>query len=203
MAKLTLLKITLCFSSAVCFTLCGLAQSEKTPVVKSPSSNAEKRLSKEYQKWLDEDVRWIVRAEERDAMYLLGSGEEREQFVIQFWLRHDPTPDTKENEFREEHYRRLAYSNDHFAAKIAGGKTDRGGIYVLYGKPDEVISQSPDQGNHPAYPIEIWKYRSLAYGRGTDVELRFVDRCRCNDYELQPSGIPNLLDPPPIPLDER
>ena len=69
----------------------------------------------------------------RKAFKRLKTDEEREQFIEQFWLRRDPTPDTDENEFKEEHYRRIAYANEHYASGIPGWKTDRGRIYIMYG----------------------------------------------------------------------
>ena len=77
-------------------------------------------LSKTYKKWLDEDVRWIITDEEKSAFMQLSNDEERDQFIEAFWQRRDPTPDTEENEFKEEHYRRIAYANEHYAAGIPG-----------------------------------------------------------------------------------
>ena len=90
-------------------------------------------MGKTYRKWLDEDVRWIITDEERSAFMQLSNDEERDQFIEAFWQRRDPTPDTEENEFKEEHYRRIAYANEHFAAGIPGWKTDRGRIYIVFG----------------------------------------------------------------------
>ena len=73
----------------------------------------------------------------RQAWKRLATDEEREQFIEQFWLRRDPTPDTAENEFKEEHYRRIAYANERYASGIPGWKTDRGRIYITFGPPDE------------------------------------------------------------------
>lgn len=94
-------------------------------------------LSPEYRKWLDEDVRWIVTPPERNELISLSSDEQRAQFVIAFWERRNPTPRSKENPFKEEHYKRLAFSNRHFAAGVAGWKTDRGRVYVVYGPPPD------------------------------------------------------------------
>src|SRR5208282_599225 len=90
-------------------------------------------LSKTYRKWLDEDVRWIITDQERSAFMQLSNDEERDQFIEAFWQRRDPTPDTEENEFKEEHYRRIAYANEHYAAGIPGWKTDRGRMYIVFG----------------------------------------------------------------------
>ena len=100
---------------------------------KQNSKSLKIELSKTYKKWLDEDVRWIITDEEQKAFKLLSNDEERDQFIEAFWQRRDPTPDTIENEFKEEHYRRMAYANEHFAAGIPGWKTDRGRMYIMYG----------------------------------------------------------------------
>ncbi len=150
-------------------------------------------LGKTYKKWLDEDVRWILTDEEREAFKKLSNDDERDAFIEQFWLRRDPTPDTIENEFKEEHYRRIAYANEHFAAGIPGWKTDRGRIYVLYGKPDETDAH-PSGGmyNRPieegggqtsTYPFETWRYRYLE-GLGQEIIIEFVDTCMCGEYHM-------------------
>jgi GWxTD domain-containing protein len=97
-------------------------------------------VSKVYKKWLDEDVRYIITDEEKTAFKQLSNDEERDNFIEAFWARRDPTPDTVENEYKEEHYARIAYANEHFAAGIPGWKSDRGRIYIMYGKPDEIDS---------------------------------------------------------------
>ena len=104
-------------------------------------------LSKTYRKWLDEDVHWIITDEERSAFMQLSNDEERDQFIEAFWQRRDPTPDTEENEFKEEHYRRIAYANEHFAAGIPGWKTDRGRMYIVFGPADEIDSH-PSGGSY-------------------------------------------------------
>jgi GWxTD domain-containing protein len=146
-----------------------------------------------WSQWLREDVAYIITSEERNAFLRLGTDPEREQFVEQFWLRRDPTPDTEENEFREEHYRRIAYANEQFASLVPGWKTDRGMIYIKYGPPDE-REQHPTGGtyNRPieegggtttVYPFEKWRYRSIE-GIGTDVYIEFVDPTRTGEYHM-------------------
>src|SRR5205823_1298911 len=153
----------------------------------------KQELGKTYKKWLDEDVRWIISDEERAAFKQLSNDEERDQFIEGFWQRRDPTPDTVENEFKEEHYARIAYANEHFAAGIPGWKTDRGRMYIMYGKPDEIESH-PSGGtyNRPmeegggetsTYPFETWRYRYLE-GIGQEIIIEFVDTCMCGDYHM-------------------
>ena len=152
-----------------------------------------KELGKTYKKWLDEDVRWIITDEERDAFKRLSNDEERDQFIEQFWLRRDPTPDTVENEYKEEHYRRIAYANEHFASGIPGWRTDRGRMYIMYGPADEIDShpsggyyqRTPEEGggSTSTYPFETWRYRYLE-GIGQQIEIEFVDPCMCGEYHM-------------------
>jgi len=150
-------------------------------------------LSKTYKKWLDEDVRWIITDEERSAFKQLSNDEERDQFIEAFWQRRDPTPDTVENEYKEEHYRRIAYANEHYAAGIPGWKTDRGRMYIIYGPPDEIESHpaggtydrpmEEGGGTTSTYPFEDWRYRYIE-DIGQEVIIEFVDTCQCGDYHM-------------------
>ena len=160
---------------------------------KSNEKALKQELSKEMKRWLDEDVRWIITDEEMSAFKQLSNDEERDQFIEQFWLRRDPTPDTVENEFKEEHYRRIAYANEHYQSGKAGFRTDRGRVYVIFGPPDEVEShptggyyQRPAEeggGATSTYPFEIWRYRYLE-DIGQEITIEFVDNCMCGDYHM-------------------
>jgi len=153
----------------------------------------QKEISKTYKKWLEEDVRWIITDEERAAFKQLSNDDERDQFIEQFWLRRDPTPDTAENEYKEEHYRRIAYANEHFAAGLPGWKTDRGRIYIMYGPADSIeahpaggIYDRPSEeggGTTSTYPFEKWHYRYIE-GIGQNIDIEFVDPCMCGDYHM-------------------
>ena len=160
---------------------------------KQNAKSLKVELSKTYKKWLDEDVRWIITDEEQKAFKLLSNDEERDQFIEAFWQRRDPTPDTIENEFKEEHYRRMAYANEHFAAGIPGWKSDRGRIYIMYGPADEIESH-PSGGSYErpmeegggetsTFPFEDWRYRYLE-DVGQEVIIEFVDTCMCGDYHM-------------------
>ena len=150
-------------------------------------------LHGEYKKWVDEDVRWIITDQEMQAFKSLSNDEERDQFIEQFWLRRNPNPDSPENEFREQHYQRIAYANEHFAAGKPGWRTDRGHIYIAYGKPDSIDSHpsggSYDRpmeeggGNTSTFPFETWHYRYLE-GIGDNIDIEFVDTCMCGDYHM-------------------
>ncbi|HTQ53691.1 MAG TPA: GWxTD domain-containing protein [Bryobacteraceae bacterium] len=167
------------------------------PLTEKQKRKREEKLRKEletpYKKWLNEDVVYIITDEEKTAFKRLQTDEEREQFIEQFWLRRDPTPDTEENEFKEEHYRRIAYANDHYASGIPGWKTDRGRIYIMYGPPDEIESH-PSGGTYErpmeegggetsTYPFEQWRYRYLE-GIGTNIIIEFVDPTMSGEYHM-------------------
>ena len=143
-----------------------------------------------YNKWVTEDVAYIISNEERAAYKNLQSNPEREHFIEQFWLRRDPTPGTPENEFKEEHYRRIAYANDHFAAAIPGWKTDRGRIYITYGPPDEKETH-PSGSEAQPYPYEQWLYHFIE-GVGTNVVIEFIDPNKTGEYRMttDPSATP-------------
>jgi GWxTD domain-containing protein len=167
------------------------------PLSEKQKKKKEEQLRKEletpYKKWLQEDVAYIITDEERTAFKRLQTDEEREQFIEQFWLRRDPTPDTVENEFKEEHYRRIQYANDHFASGIPGWKTDRGRIYIVFGPPDErdehpsggTYERPPEEGGGETttYPFEDWRYRYIE-GIGNDVTIEFVDPTMTGEYHM-------------------
>jgi GWxTD domain-containing protein len=169
---------------------------KRAPTAKQKRLNQKglkQELSKPYKKWLEEDVIWIITDEERAAFKQLSNDEERDNFIEAFWQRRDPTPDTEENEYKEEHYQRIAYSNEHFAAGVPGWKTDRGRIYIMYGKPDEIDSH-PSGGTYErpmeegggetsTFPFEDWRYRYLD-NIGQEIIIEFVDTCMCGEYHM-------------------
>ena len=160
---------------------------------KENAKSYKQELKGVYKKWLDEDVIWIISDEERAAFKQLSNDEERDQFIESFWQRRDPTPDTEENEYKEDHYRRIAYANEHFPAGIPGWKTDRGRIYIVFGPADEVESH-PSGGTYErpmeegggetsTFPFEQWRYRYIE-GIGQEIIIEFVDTCMCGDYHM-------------------
>ena len=164
---------------------------------KAEKKKSDRKLLKEldtpYRKWLEEDVVYIITGPERKAFLQLSTNEEREQFIEQFWRRRNSDPESPENAFKEEHYRRIAYANEHFASGIPGWRTDRGRIYITWGPPDEINShpsggsyeRTPEEGggNTSTYPFEQWRYRYLE-GIGNDVNLEFVDPTMSGEYHL-------------------
>ncbi len=134
-------------------------------------------VSEPYKNWLREDVAYIVTDQERVEFRNLVSDKQRDEFILAFWERRNPNPGSAENTFKEVHYRRLAYANQHFAAGVPGWKTDRGRIYIIYGPPNSVESHS---GITP--PSEIWHY--ALFEGCSDVALNFTDKNGIGDYVL-------------------
>jgi GWxTD domain-containing protein len=180
----------------------GRSSVQSPDLLKRPVTEKEKKkhakalkqeLSQTYKKWLTQDVIYIITPEERSAFKQLSNDEERDQFIEQFWARRNPDPDSQYNEYKEEHYRRIAYANEHFSAGLPGWKTDRGRIYIIWGAPDQLTTHptggtydrplEEGGGTTTTYPYEDWRYRYLP-GIGENVELEFVDQCSCGEYFL-------------------
>jgi GWxTD domain-containing protein len=173
-----------------------LAQKKSNDKGQDPSEkprNVKPELKKAYKDWLDKDVAYLITDDERKAFKKLETDDERERFIEEFWRRRDPDPDTDENEFREEYYERIAYANEHYASGIPGWKTDRGRIYITWGKPDEVETH-PSGGTYnresyegggstSTYPFERWFYRYLP-GVGSGIEIEFVDPTGSGEYRI-------------------
>jgi GWxTD domain-containing protein len=157
--------------------------------------NKERKIKREPDKafidWLRE-VEPILSASEVDAWKKLTSNEERERFIEYIWHSRDPDPDTEENEYREAYYERLAYVNEHFSSGIPGYKTDRGRVYLKFGKPDEVDSHpaggayqreaAEGGGSTSTYPFERWFYRNIPGRPGANIE--FVDPTGTGEYRV-------------------
>lgn len=187
-----------CYLSALAVmvlgTVAGFAQTPKpAPDVADKPRNVRTETKEVYKRWLENDVAYIITNDEKKAFKALATDEERENFIEQFWRRRDPNPDTEENEYREEYYERIAYANEKFASGIPGWKTDRGRVYIAWGKPDGIEShpsggsyQRPSYeggGSTTTYPFETWFYRNLE-GIGSGIEIEFVDPTGTGEYRL-------------------
>jgi GWxTD domain-containing protein len=180
-------------------TYVAQAQAPQTGIVGLQAAAA---LSVPYRKWLNEDVAYIITDGERAKYKSLQTDAEREQFIEHFWTVRDPTPDTAENEFKEEHYRRIAYANEHFASAIPGWKTDRGRIYITYGPPDEIdahpsggaYQKPPEEAQLISHrtdgasltttvPFEQWRYKYIQ-DVGNNIIIEFVDPGGKGEYRM-------------------
>ena len=165
------------FTAFLSVVLCGLTCS---------ASNV--KMSSTYRKWLNEDVCWMITPQEQSDFQQLSTDQQRDDFIRAFWVRRDPTPGTPENEFKDEHYRRLAFANEHFSSNVPGWRTDRGRIYILYGPPDSIESYGQGFGGANLVnsgllaPTFVWHYMKGPSGERT---FTFVDTCRCGEYKLE------------------
>src|SRR5579864_18201 len=169
----------------------------RAPIGKKEAKKRDKKLlhelGNEYRDWLEEDVVYIITKEERDAFLQLGTNEERDQFIETFFDRRNPDPESLTNSFKDEHYRRIAYANEHFSSGIPGWKTDRGHIYILWGPPDEIEAHptggtydrtmQEGGGSTTTYPWEKWRYRHME-DIGENVEIEFVDPSGSGEYHI-------------------
>ena len=177
------------------------AQDEPDPLKRQRSDKDEFKPQKElrqefkgaYKTWLDQDVAYIITDEERKAFKNLRNDEEREAFIEQFWLRRNPNPDSPDNEFREEHYRRIAVRQRALCRRQARMEDRPRPIYIAFGKPG-FIESHPSGGSYQrpmdegggetsTFPFETWHYRYLE-GIGDNIDLEFVDTCQCGDYHF-------------------
>ncbi len=171
----------------------GLAQEQPSQDPTQKVQKVKKEVKKVYSDWVNKDVAYIITGEEKNAFKKLANDEERENFIENFWRRRDPNPDTEENEYREEYYERIAYANEHYASGIPGWKTDRGRIYIAFGKPDGIESHPSGGGyDRPSYegggstttyPFETWFYRHLD-NVGEGIEIEFVDPTGTGEYRI-------------------
>jgi GWxTD domain-containing protein len=184
------------FFTASLFTILAAAKGQEAEDKKRQERQQQSRQEESedyYKKWLEEDVKYIITDQERDIFEKLSNQEERESFVEQFWFRRDPDPRTSANEFKQEHYRRIAFANEKFQSGKPGWMTDRGRVYIIHGEP-VYIERYPSGGPYMrkpwegggstyTYPFEVWLYRDIA-GIGDDVELEFVDPSFSGEYRL-------------------
>lgn len=136
---------------------------QKTQPQKKTSSRVQKKekepaLPDRYRKWLEEEVVYIITPVEKDIFLKLRTDRERDLFIEAFWKHRDPVPETEENEFKKEHYRRIEYANKYFGRESPkpGWKTDRGRFYIILGPPNDI--QRIDSKSE-VYDTEIWFYQ--------------------------------------------
>jgi GWxTD domain-containing protein len=193
----------------------GKKNADDNPKSKKDLKKLQKELATPYKKWLEEEVPYIISDEERSAFLELQNNEEREEFIEAFWQRRDPTPDTVENEFKEEHYRRIAYSNERFSSGKPGWMTDRGRTYIIWGPPDQLEYHNQGEpynrpmseggGQTVTYAYEDWTYRYME-GIGQNIVIEFVDPTGTGEFHMTmdpgekdamvnvPGGGPSMLE---------
>jgi len=181
--------------------------------VRAQLSDSEK-LNPAYLYWLDKDVRWIITDQERSDFLQLSNDVARNNFIEQFWMKRNPHPGSATNEFKAEHYPRIAYANAHFSEKnLVGSRTDRGTTYIVLGPPVKVILNPVSAADKSEPRSEVWHYQLFpdTYGdqceakfsfmvcvlssiqwirehpQGILLDVTFADKCKCGEYKIQPN----------------
>ena len=147
-------------------------------------SQAIKNLPDKYKTWLTEEVVYIIAPTEKKVFLQLESDLERDMFIRAFWKQRDPNPNTPENEFQTEHYRRIQYANNWFGKEspAPGWKSDQGRIYILLGEPKSVEKL---ENKTELRPMIIWYYQGLMeYGLPNAFNVIFFKRDFTGDFEL-------------------
>lgn len=171
----------------------AVGKSQKTkPAPDEKVRQVKKELKRPYIDWI-KDVDVILTEDDRLAWNKLKTDDERDQFIQLFWRQRDPDPDTEENEYKEQFYERVAYANEHFSSGKPGRLSDRGRIYIKFGKPDDIESHpsggvydrpaNEGSGSTTTYPFEKWFYRYIP-NVGSGIELEFVDPSGSGEYRL-------------------
>ena len=145
-----------------------------------------KNLSPTYKRWIDL-VTYIIAKEERRAFLDCTNDRDREVLISMFWKMRDPTPGTKENEFKNEHIKRFNYANKYFkyGAGRPGWMTDRGKIHIILGKPASIDKYEMDSVVHDC---QLWSY----YG---DKKLRLPGQFYVFFYKRNGIGEYKIYDP--------
>jgi GWxTD domain-containing protein len=170
------------------------AQAQETRKIRCVEGAGDNR--KTFEKWLKTDAFYLITENEKEVAATLKTDADQEQFVESFWQRRDPTPETEINEFKGEYYERIAYTNEHFSSGIPGWRTDRGKIYILYGKPDRTEKRrAAFEGNENVW-YERWFYRQIP-GIGSDIELTFIDPTETQEFRLAKDRRDEFLNRPP------
>jgi len=154
------------------------------PLQVSSGVNLQGELPPRFKKWLEEEVGYIITPVEKEVFLQLQTDRERDFFIEAFWKQRDPTSGTPENEFKDEHYRRLHYANRHFGRSVPwpGWKTDRGRIYIILGEPRGIDRHT---GESQVYKTEVWFYQGLTqYGLPSGFNLVFFQKGGVGDYVL-------------------
>ena len=180
------------------FVMAALAETVAKDVIRREASRMTDEgyfadMSEEQLDQAERPLSYIAKSAELSVYNKKLSLAAKRRFMVEFWQRRDPTPDTPRNERREEFYGAIEYANKTFReggrGTQAGWRTDRGKVYAKYGVPDEVLRRT-QQGGAP--PYEAWRY-----SKGLGRYFVFADRTGVGGYkliktnELQEVGMPN------------
>jgi GWxTD domain-containing protein len=141
----------------------------------------------------------LIASDEELALFDLLSPRGASMMLDKFWVRRDPTPDTPENEYYDEFWRRVDYVQTHYSDPIREGlQTDRGKVYVLYGRADDIEDHTAGQAltsiemsTWDTKSYEAWKYYFGGTG-GRRMLFIFVDDVGDGVYNIFASTEPGF-----------
>ncbi|HEV7516856.1 MAG TPA: GWxTD domain-containing protein [Thermoanaerobaculia bacterium] len=150
-------------------------------------------LGPDYSQWLVGPIAYLATKGEVAAYLALKDDRAAESFINQFWVRRNPHPQRPDNSLLQTFEERGAEADRLYGeAGFLGRRTDRGTIYVLYGKPQRVDYEVPPISGAP--PIEVWSY-------GTDAPAGLTGRQPSPIYRFMKHGdltvfyLPGRSDP--------
>jgi GWxTD domain-containing protein len=144
-------------------------------------------------RWVEKDVFYIIAKDEKNEFLSLKTVEEKENFIDLFWRKRDPNPDTEANEFKDTYYERMAFANEHFASGIQGWKTDRGIVYILYGKPDKIEKGRSNFEGLQNVLFEKWTYENLPEKK-SKTQFIFLDPTESDEFRFEREKREKLLE---------
>ena len=146
-------------------------------------AQSTKNLAPEFRHWINEEVNYIITSEEKKQFLSLANDTERENFIKSFWAARNPDPSSENNAYEEEHYRRLAYANQHYGNIKAqdGWHSDQGMIYILLGEPQQIANYPVARNMRP---IQIWFYESKTPALPSHFNILFYKRSNGEPYTL-------------------
>ncbi len=122
--------------------------------------------------------KYIATEQEIDMYYKLTDTKQKQKYLFSFWRKRDPDLTTRENEYLNEYLERAKFANKRFKEyRKKGVNTDRGRIYLKYGKPDKIERKQNDYYNKPYI---VWEYYNIEGG----VYFIFADVNGLGNYEL-------------------
>jgi len=167
----------------ICFALV-LFYISVLPAFSSKEKPSAKDLPERYRKWLEQEVVYIITPKEREVFLQLEGTRERDLFIEAFWKHRDPDTSTLENEFKEEHYRRISYANKWLGrgTPTAGWRTEMGRIHIILGAPKFIERY---ENETEVYPTVVWFYQGMSkYGLPDAFNVVFFKEYGSGDYEL-------------------
>ncbi|HEX4962722.1 MAG TPA: GWxTD domain-containing protein [Thermoanaerobaculia bacterium] len=162
-----------------------------TGASRSMADLANPFLGPDWSAWLVGPISHLASPEETQAFLALKDDAAAATFAESFWSKRG-------NAVRKAYADRAANADRLFSESgYLGHRTDRGTVYVLYGKPQKEAFDVPPSPNES--PVEVWTYNEKAPlgidGKKPDSTYRFIKRGDLTvNYvpRIQPATLPPI-----------